>query len=451
MDRVRLEELADSVRSLMTDKDYKGLKTELTELYPMDLAEIFEEFTPDECVIMFRLLHKDQAAEVFSYLGTQQRKRVVSVINANLLENILDELYFDDKIDFLEEMPSNYIKSVIANSPPEERTLINQFLNFPDNSAGSLMTIEFVDLKRNMTVVQALGRIKQTGVDKESIYNCYVLDDTRRLEGIVSLRRLVLSDDDMIINEIMNDDVVLVKVDDDQEKVAELFKRYDLIVVPVVDNEKRLVGIITIDDIVDVIEQENTEDFQKMAAMVPSTEEYMETGVFTMARRRIAWLLVLMISATFTGSIIAHFEYLLSTAVVLAVFIPMLMNSGGNAGAQSSTLIIRGIALGDVGLSDWLHVMWKEFRVSLIVGAILALVNYSRMFIIGNAEQSVMITVSLALMFTVVAAKMTGGILPILAKSLNLDPAIMAGPLISTIVDALTLMIYFTIASFLIL
>ena len=417
----------------------------------MDLAEIFDELDPDEVVILFRLLYKDQAAEVFSYLSTGRRKAIVSAIHVKLLEHILDDLYFDDKIDFLEEMPANFVKSLIASAPPEERKMINQFLNYPDNSAGSLMTIEYVDLKKHMTVRQALDRIKAVGVDKETIYTCYVLDDTRRLEGIISLRRLVLSDEDQRIGDIMTNDVVLAEATDDQEEVAEMFRKYDLIAIPVVDAETRLIGIITIDDIMDVIDRENTEDFQKMAAMEPSDEAYLEAGVFHLARRRIVWLLVLMVSATFTGGIISRYTALLGAVVALASFIPMLMDSGGNAGSQSSTLIIRGIALGEIGLSDWPKVLWKELRVSLLVGLGLGAVNALRMVVIGQSDPALILTVGITLVCTIVVAKMVGGALPIAAKALGMDPAIMAGPLITTIVDAIALIIFFSIASALIL
>jgi len=432
-------------------KDYKTLKQYLGEVYPMDLAEIFDELDPDEVVILFRLLYKDQAAEVFSYLSTGRRKAIVSAIHVKLLEHILDDLYFDDKIDFLEEMPANFVKSLIASAPPEERKMINQFLNYPDNSAGSLMTIEYVDLKKHMTVRQALDRIKAVGVDKETIYTCYVLDDTRRLEGIISLRRLVLSDEDQRIGDIMTNDVVLAEATDDQEEVAEMFRKYDLIAIPVVDAETRLIGIITIDDIMDVIDRENTEDFQKMAAMEPSDEAYLEAGVFHLARRRIVWLLVLMVSATFTGGIISRYTALLGAVVALASFIPMLMDSGGNAGSQSSTLIIRGIALGEIGLSDWPKVLWKELRVSLLVGLGLGAVNALRMVVIGQSDPALILTVGITLVCTIVVAKMVGGALPIAAKALGMDPAIMAGPLITTIVDAIALIIFFSIASALVL
>lgn len=448
MEEIRVEEIRTLIVLLLNEKKYARLKEELSDTYPMDVAEVFDELEPEQCIVLFRLLSKDQAAEVFSYLSTQRRKDIVSAININLLNHIFDELNFDDKIDFLSEMPANFAKNLIAASSDEERKLINQFLNYPENSAGSLMTIEYVDLTKNMSVRQALDRIKKIGVDKETIYTCYVLDDTRKLEGLVSLRRLVLSDESLIIGDIMHEDVVLAHTLDDQEEVAGLFKKYDLMTVPVVDNENRLVGIITIDDIVDVIEQENTEDFQKMAAMAPTDEEYLHTNVFTLAKRRIFWLLILMVSATFTGGIISHYEILLSSAVVLTTFIPMLMDSGGNAGSQSSTLIIRGIALGEIELRDWPKVLWKELRVSLIAGIAMAIVNYIRMVLLGQYSVAVMLTVSVTLICTIVVAKLIGSILPIIAKTLRMDPAIMAGPLITTIVDALSLIVFFSVASF---
>lgn len=451
MEEVRVEEITAFIHEMLEEKNFKGLKEGLADLYPMDIAEIFDDLEPEDCVILFRLLQKDLAAEVFSYLSSQRQKDIVGAIHVSLLSYIIDELYFDDKIDFLEDMPANFVKKMIAAAPPEERGLINQFLNYPDNSAGSLMTIEYADLKKHMTVREALDRIKRTGVDKETIYTCYVLDDTRRLEGIVSLRRLVLSDENQRIEEVMTEDVVLCETTDDQEEVADLFKKYDLIAIPVVDGEQRLVGIITIDDIVDVIEQENTEDFQKMAAMAPSDEEYLSTGVFKLAQRRIVWLLVLMISATLTGGIIGRYQELLTSAVMLTTFIPMLMDSGGNAGSQSSTLIIRSIALGEIQLKDWPKVLWKELRVSFITGVALAMANFLRMALLTDNSLMVMLTVSITLVFTIMVAKLVGGILPIIAKALKLDPAIMAGPLITTVVDALALIIFFNVANALVL
>ena len=379
---------------------------------------------------------------------SQQRHiAAAAAAHAGLLNHIYDELSFDDKIDFLGEMPANFVSSLLANSSREERSLINQVLHYPETSAGGLMTIEYMALKKNMTVAEAMVRIKETGMDKETIYTCYVLDGTRKLLGIVSLRRLVLAEDSLKVGEIMEKDIMMVSALDDQEAVAELFRKYDLMALPVVDNEKRMIGIITVDDVIDVIEQENTEDFQRMAAMKPTDEEYLQTGVFSLARHRIVWLLVLMISATFTGGIISHYEGLLSAAVILTAFIPMLMDSGGNAGSQSSTLIIRGLALGEITLRDWGKVLWKELRVGLIAGTILALVNFARMMIFSHAGLGVTVVVSVTLAATVAFAKIVGGILPIGAKALKLDPAIMAGPLITTIVDALSLVLYFTIAS----
>lgn len=414
----------------------------------VDIAEVIDELDKKHSIILFRLLPKDKAADVFSYLSTQQRKDIVGAIHETKLTEIIEELYFDDMIDFLEEMPANVVKRILKASTEEERKLINQFLNYPENSAGSLMTIEYVDLKKEMTVKEALAHIKKTGVDKETIYTCYVLNASRKLEGIVSLRKLVLLEDHLLISDIMNEDLIYTTTLADQEEVASLFKKYDLITLPVVDTEHRLVGIITIDDIIDVIDQETTEDFQKMAAMEPNEEEYLLTGVFSLARKRIVWLLILMLSATFTGSIINRFEEVLQSVVILAASIPMLMDTAGNAGSQSSTLIIRGMALGEVGIDDYLKVFWKELRVSSVVGIVLALVNFGRMILLKNSV-NVAITVSFTLGITIVMAKVVGGTLPMLAKKLKLDPAIMAGPLITTIVDALALIVYFNVATLL--
>lgn len=443
------EELLIEIKDLLDKQDYQTLTLKLIDIFPADLAEIFDELSSDECAILLRMIPKDQAAEVFTELSSQKQRTVAiaAAIHADLLSNIYDELYFDDKIDFLGEMPANFVKALLANSTPEERGLINQFLHYPVNSAGSLMTIEYVDLKKYMTVDQAIKRIKQVGMDKETIYTCYVLDSSRKLQGIVSLKDLVLSQEDKLIKDIMDENVIMVDTLEDQESVAELFGKYDLMAIPVVDTEKRLIGIITVDDIVDVIEQETTEDFQKMAAMTPEEDEYLDTGVFKMFKNRIVWLLILMVSATFTGSIITRFEELLSTAVVLTAFIPMLMNSGGNAGSQSSTMVIRGLAIGEIKQSDWLKVIWKELRVGVCVGIAMSIINGCRMLFLTRSDLKVTITVSITLFFTVVFAKLFGGILPILAKAVKLDPAIMASPIITTIVDALSLIIYFTIAS----
>lgn len=435
------------IKKFLDNKEFVLLRRKIELEKAVDIADIFDELDKKDSIILFRLLSKDKAADVFSNLTAQQRKDIVAAIQKTKLSEILDDLFFDDMIDVLEEMPANIVKKILEESSEEERKLINQFLSYFEDSAGSLMTIEYVDLRKEMTVKEALGYIKKIGIDKETIYTCYVLDKKRKLEGLVSLRKLVLSDDNSSISDIMNEDFVLTNTINDQEEVASLFKKYDLISLPVVDNENRLVGIITIDDIVDVIEQENTEDFQKMAAMEPHEEEYLHTGVFSLARKRIVWLLFLMVSATFTGIVIRRYDEILQSVVVLAVFIPMLMDTAGNAGAQSSTLIIRGIALGEISLNDYIKVFWKEFRISIVVGSMLAFLNFLRVLIVDGVELNIAIVVSLTLAITVIFAKLVGSMLPVIAKKLRLDPAIMAGPLITTIVDAIALLVYFNLAN----
>ena len=382
-------------------------------------------------------------------MPNDMQQYIIQSITHEEMTTIIDQLYFDDVIDLLEEMPANIVKKILLNTDEKKRKLINQFLKYEEDSAGSIMTIEFVDLKKEMTVEQAIERIRKTGVDKQTINTCYVIDKNRKLEGITSIRRLILSNKDVLIKDIMKENYVFINTFDDQEYVASQFKKYDLVSMPVVDKEHRLVGIITIDDIVDIIDQENTEDFHKMAAMEPSEEEYLKTGVFELAKHRIIWLLVLMVSATFTGNIIRKSEDVLQSVVILASFIPMLMDTGGNSGSQSSTLVIRGLALGEIKLKDIFKVMWKEFRVSVVVGIALAIVNFLRVYFIEKVSFMVSITVCISLFFTVVLAKVVGGILPIVAKKLKLDPAIMASPLITTIVDAVALLIYFGIAKML--
>ncbi|MDI9475230.1 MAG: magnesium transporter [Natronincolaceae bacterium] len=433
---------------LIEQKEFILLKEKLKDIRAIDIAEAFDELDKKNIIILFRLLQKDKAAEVFSHLTYQQRRDIVAAMNESQLRGILEELFFDDKIDFLEEMPSNAVKRILAASTEEERKLINQFLKYPENSAGSLMTIEYVDLKKEMTIREALNYIKEIGMDKETIYTCYVLDEKRKLEGIVSLKKLVLLDENLFIKEIMNEDFISTYTMDDREEIADLFKKYDLIALPVVDRECRLVGIITIDDIMDVIDKVTTEDFQRMAAMEPTDEEYLHTGVFALAKRRTPWLLILMLSATFTGGIISRYESVLEAIVTLNVFIPMLMDSAGNAGTQSSTLIIRGLALGQIQITDYLRVFWKELRVSSLVGFILAIINFLRIITIEKISVNIALTVSVTLFFTVVLAKVMGSLLPVVAKKFKMDPAIMAGPLITTIVDALALMVYFNIAHF---
>lgn len=437
----------EKIIELIREKEFFRVREELVKMNAIDIAEVLREFDAATALIVFRMLPKDIAVEVFSYFSGDKQKDIIDSINDKEVKYIVDELYFDDKIDFLEEMPANVVKKILLYAKEDERKLINQFLNYPPDSAGSLMTIEYVDLKKKMTVKEALTHIKKTGLDKETVYTCYVTDKNRKLEGIVSLRKLVISDENLSIEDIMYRDVIYVNTHDDQETCANIFKKYGFLALPVVDKEHRLTGIITVDDIMDVIDKETTEDFQKMAAMSPSEERYLDTGVFQLAKHRILWLLILMISATFTGNIIRRYEEVLQSVVLLASFIPMLMDTGGNAGSQSSTLVIRGLALGEIELKDAIKVMWKEFRISIIVGIVLAIVNFLRIYYLEKVNFEVALTVCITLFFTIIISKLIGGILPIIAKKLKIDPAIMAGPLITTIVDAMSLMIYFSIAS----
>src|SRR5690625_1307065 len=393
------------------------------------------------------MLPKDLAVDVFAHFSTDQQREIINAITDKELKHILDELFFDDMIDMIEEMPANIVNKILQSSTQDERKLINQFLKYPVDSAGSIMTIEYVELRKNMTVKEALEHIKEIGLNRETVYTCYVTNRNRILEGIVSLRSLVTSDDDVVVGELMEPDIIYVNTHDDQETVAGIFRRYGFLALPVVDKEHRLTGIITVDDIMNVMEQEATEDFQRMAAMAPSEDAYLSSSIFTLAKQRITWLLLLMIGATLTAGIINKYEVLLSSSVILTAFIPMLMDTGGNAGSQSSTLIIRGLAIGELSLKDGWKVLWKELRISFLVGLILGFVNFLKNMYIDKIGLAVSITVSVTLLATVMMSKIIGGILPLLAKRLNMDPAIMAGPLITTIVDSLALIVYFSIAS----
>lgn len=437
------------ILALIEAKKYVELRNILVELNEVDIAELLEPLDEHTTLLIFRILPKDLAVEVFAHFSAEQQQSIVQAVSDRELTYILDELFFDDMIDMIEEMPANLVDKILKNSSRDERQLINQFLKYPADSAGSIMTIEYVDLKKDMTVKQAMAHLKDSVLDKETIYTCYVIDKNRILEGIVSLRTLVISADETVIADIMEDEIIYVNTHDDQETVGALFTKYGFMAIPVVDNEKRLTGIITFDDILDVIEQEATEDFQKMAAMAPTEEKYLEAGIVSLAKHRIAWLLFLMLGAALTGGIITRFEDVLSSVVILTAFIPMLMDTGGNSGSQSSTLIIRGLALGEVTLQDKWSVLWKEFRISVLVGVILALVNFTKNMLLDQVGLGVALTVSITLMMTVILSKVVGGMLPLIAKRLKLDPAIMAGPLITTIVDSLALLIYFSIASLL--
>ena len=438
----------NDVRTLIREKKIIELRNHLTEMYEADIAELMDDLNDKVlALLLFRMLPKLKAVEVFSFLSVDNQRDIITAISETELPFIIDNIFFDDMIDMIEEMPAEFVNKILKNIPPEKRKLVNQFLKYPEDSAGSLMTIEYVRLTEDMTVKQALNHVREIGLKKETVYTCYITNMHEKLIGIVSLRALVTENPAHKITEIMEKDIIVVNTHEDQELVAEKFKRYDLLAIPVVDNQGRLTGIITVDDIIDVMEQEATEDFQIMAAMTPSETEYLDTNVFVLAKNRIIWLLVLLVSATFTGTIMKNFSNTLESLILLGMFIPMLMDTGGNAGSQSSTLIIRGLATGDIKLTDALRVLRKEFVISLICGVILSLVNFFRILIFEpQVPLLVALTVSLTLIVTVVMAKVLGGLLPIGAKKLKLDPAIMAGPLITTVVDAVSLIIYFNIA-----
>jgi magnesium transporter len=435
------------ILELINQKKMVEARDELLKLNVVDIALFFVELDRDNLVSCFRILPKDIAAEVFSYIDSDVQRLIVDAILDNEIRTIINNSFLDDTVDFLEEMPANVVRRVLSNTDENTRKLINEFLSYPEDSAGSIMTIEYVSLKEGMTVQQALKYIKENGTDKETINNCYVLDEFRTLKGVVTIRKLILSDEDDFIKNIMSDKFISVNTFDDQEEIAFRFKKYDLLSMPVVDKEQKLVGIVTIDDIIDVIDIEVTEDIQKMAAMAPSEVPYLKTKTIKLVRNRIWWLLFLMISATFSGMIINKYDEILSSYIILAAFIPVIMDTGGNSGSQSSTLIIRSMALGEIKTSDFFRVVWKEARVSLLAGGILSVVNFLRVYFIEKTSLAIAAVVSLTLMVTVMLSKIIGGALPIIAKIFKVDPAIMAGPLITTIVDVMALSIYFGLAS----
>lgn len=449
------EETMELLHRLVEEKQYALLREQFNEMAYADIAEFIMNVDDEKTTVtVFRILSKDISADVFAYLDPDSQETIVRMITDKEIERLMDDLYVDDAVDFLEEVPANVVRRVLANTDKETREIINRFLEYPDNSAGSAMTIEMVELHDRLTVGEAIKSIRRTGVDKETIYTCYVIDDKRHLVGTLPLRRLLLNDEDTPLTEIMSDDEQLIYVStmDDQEEVASIAKKYDLLSVPVVDKEERLVGIITIDDIVDIIDEEATEDFEKMALLRPSEDEYLKTNVFTLAKNRIVWLLVLMVSATFTGQIIEGFEAKLATIAGLTACIPMLMDTGGNSGNQVSTLIIRGLALGEIQIKDYFKVLWKEIRVSVMVGVVLAIANAGRMLLLrlitgGDTANNVIFVVCLSILAAVMVAKIIGCTLPMIAKLLKLDPALMAGPMITTIVDAVSLLIYFSFAN----
>ncbi len=437
----------DEIKELLTTRQYTTLRQRLAEMNEADVASLLEELPEEEILKVFRILPKNLAADVFSYLEVENQQLIITSMSEKDAAGIINNLMADDATDLLEEMPANIVKRILANASPEMRRDINHLLRYPEDSAGSLMTVEYVDLKENLTVEEAIARIRKVGVDSETINICYVLDAQRTLLGTVALRYLLLSDADEIIGDIMHENVIAINTMMDQEEVAKQFKKYDFTSMPVVDNENRLVGIITVDDIVDIMEEEATEDIEKMAAIVPSDKPYMRTGIFETFKKRIPWLLLLMISATFTGQIIGHFESALQAYVVLTTFIPMLMDTGGNAGGQASVTIIRGLSLGEIEFRDTLRVIWKEIRVAFLCGVTLACANYVKLLTIDKVSPAVALVVCCTLIVAVLVAKLIGCTLPILAKRIGFDPAVMASPFITTIVDALSLIVYFRIAS----
>lgn len=440
---VELEE----IRKLLDTKQYTRLRQKLSEMIEADVAAILEELEETEQLKVFRILPKDMAADVFSYMDVDIQHFIITSLSERDAGNIIDNLMSDDAADLLEEMPASIVKRLLASASPETRRDINNLLRYPEDSAGSIMTVEFVDLKENLTVEQSIERIRNVGVDSETINICYVLDVRRKLVGTVALRYLLLSQPDEIIGEIMNENVISINTMMDQEEVARQFQKYDFTAMPVVDNEDRLVGIITVDDIVDIMEQEATEDIEKMAAIVPTDKSYMRTGVIETWKKRIPWLLLLMISATFTGKIISSFEDALSVYVVLTAFIPMLMDTGGNAGGQASVTIIRGLSLDEIEFGDIFKVIGKEIRVAALCGITLAVANFAKLMLIDRVSLRVAAVVCITLVAVVLIAKIVGCTLPMFAKKLGFDPAVMASPFITTIVDAISLLIYFNIAT----
>lgn len=441
-----MNEQMEKLMEMINGKQFRQVKIQLAEMNEADIAELIGELDAEKKVVVFRMLQKEVSSDVFACLEPEDQQHIINSIGDYELKYIVEDLFVDDAVDMLEELPANVVKRVLKIATPDTRNLINQFLNYPDNSAGSIMTAEYVGLKQRMTVEEAFAYIRKNGVDKETIYTCYVMDSKRTLEGVVTVKDLLMNPYETVLRDIMDTNVIKAVTTDDQEEVMDKFQRYDLLSLPVVDQENRLVGIVTVDDIVDVMEQEATEDFEKMAAMSPSEKPYLKTGVIQLARNRILWLLILMISSMVTGGILAKYENAFAVIPLLVTFIPMLTDTGGNAGSQSSTLIIRGMAVGEIEPSDILRVIWKELRVGLIVGAILGMVNYVRLVIMYPGSEMICLTVVLSLFATVLLAKTIGCVLPIAAKLLHLDPAIMAAPLITTIVDAFSLVIYFQLA-----
>ena len=430
---------------LLAQREFKAVRSILDVMNEVDIASLLSTLSDKELALAFRLIPKDKAAEVFSNMDTSMQTYLVTMFTEKELKELLDDLYMDDTVDMLEELPANLVKRILATVSASDRSMINQLLNYPEDSAGSIMTTEYVDLREEMTVGQAMAHIKKTGIHKETIYTCYITE-RRKLVGIVSAKDLMTTDDNVPIKDLMETEIISVYTHADQEQVAQLFTKYDLLALPVIDQDGRMVGIVTFDDAMDVMVDEATEDITKMAAINPSEKTYFETSVLQHAKNRIPWLLILMFTSIITGTIITRYENAFAAIPLLVSFIPMLMDTGGNCGSQSATLIIRGIALDEILFTDLFKVMFKEFRISLIVGAFLAVANGVRIFIQYH-NPGLAVVIACSLMGTVIMAKLVGCILPLLAKKVNLDPAIMASPLITTLVDTFSILIYFNIAT----
>ena len=439
----------EQVTDLLENRCYLPLRELFSDINSADIAQILEELPEEKLPLVFRILPKEDAAEVFSYFESDTQEYLIRAFSDRELKEVLDELYIDDTVDMIEEMPASVVRRILAVAPHDMRRSINQILQYPEDSAGSIMTTEFVSLTRDMTVADAFVRIRRTGVDKETIYTCYVTESDRRLVGMVTAKTLLLSDSDALIEEIMEDNVISVTTHEDQETTAEMFTKYDFLALPVVDTENRLVGIITVDDAIDVIQEEATEDIEKMAAITPGDKPYLKMGVFAIFRSRIPWLVLLMLTATISGYIISSYEDALmaSGMVALTAFVPMLMNTAGNSGSQASVTVTRSLSLGDIEFRDMFRVMWKEFRVSLLCGILLSLVSFLKTYYLDGEGLMVSVVISLTLVIAVMCAKVIGCALPMIAKTIKLDPAVVASPFITTIVDTLTLLVYFNIAS----
>lgn len=454
LEEMQIEEIAQEIISLYHEKKYSQIKEIFSEMNSTDVAGLFEEFAPERQVLFFRLLPKEEAAETFVELDNDTQEAIIRAFSDTELREVLDELYLDDTVDIIEEMPATIVKRILKNTDSHTRDMINTLLKYPEDSAGSIMTPEFVDLKRNNTVEDAIKRIRRTGVDKETIYTCYVTDESRHLIGVITVKELLLHDNDDRIEDLMEEKVIYINTHDDQEKAADLLIKYDFLALPVVDMENRLVGIITVDDAMDVLQDENTEDIQKMNAIVPNEKPYLKMSVFETWKSRIMWLMFLMVSATFTSLILNAFENKLSAMIVLTSFIPMLTGTSGNAGGQASAVIIRAISLKEINYKDIFKVMWKEFRVGLVCGLTLAAVNFVKIWLIDRSlfgmdgiTIKVDLVISLTLVIEIIFAKMVGCAFPIIAKKLKFDPAVISSPFITTVMDALSLLVYFWLAT----